>query len=105
MHETVIANQLIEEARRHGDVKAVTIEVGMVAHLTAEELERTMAALVDWELHITDVPARVSCVCGFTGEPQILGRGHDMCLYVCPKCSGAPDIISGGDIKIVSVDV
>ena len=104
MHETVIANKIIEEAKKHGLVKAITIEVGELGHLPAYELEPTLKALVNWRLTIIEKPAKVQCSCGFIGRPKILERGHDMCLFICPKCEEVPKILEGNEIKLNEVE-
>ena len=105
MHETVIAKNLITEAEKQGKVTAVEIEVGELAHLTKEELEETMKTMVDWALDVKEIPATVQCVCGYKGRPKILERGHDVCMYVCPKCENVPGIEVGGDIVLKKVAI
>lgn len=105
MHETVIATKLIEKAKEQGKVKAITVEVGEIGHLPAHELEPTLKALVNWDIKLIEKPALVKCLCGFQGRPKILERGHDMCLFVCPKCEEVPKILEGDKIKLISVEV
>ena len=105
MHETVIAKNLINEALKQGNIKGVTIEVGEVAHLTIEELQSVMGILVDWDLNFVEKKAVGKCVCGYEGSPKILSRGHDMCLYECPKCGKVPEILEGHDIILKEVKI
>ncbi len=105
MHETVIATQLIQEARKHGNVKGITVEVGELGHLPYYELEPTLKVLVNWDIRLTEKKSVVKCNCGYKGSPEILERGHDMCLFVCPKCKEVPTIIEGDKIRLVSVEV
>lgn len=105
MHETVIAQNLINEARKQGKVKSITVEVGEVAHVTKDELLPTLSALADFEVYATEIPAKAKCACGYEGAPKILERGHDMCLYICPKCANVPEIVEGGDIVLKTVEV
>jgi len=69
MHETIIANNLITEAKKQGNVKSVVIEVGEVAHLSKAELEPTLRSLVDWDMEINEIPAQCECGCGYNGVP------------------------------------
>src|SRR3989344_413911 len=103
MHETIIARKLIEEAEKQGKVKSMTVEVGELGHLPAHELEPTLKAMVNWKVNIIEKKAKVQCSCGFIGRPKILERGHDMCLFVCPKCDQVPKIIEGNEIRLKEV--
>jgi len=105
MHETVIAQKIIDDASRHGKVKAIKVGVGEVAHITLEELEPTLKQMVDWTVELEGIPAVIHCQCGFEGHPKILERGHDFCVFECPECGGTPEIKSGGDIVLQSVEI
>lgn len=105
MHDTVIAHQLIGEANRHGTVNRITVEVGELATLTADELRATLSKLVTWTLEITERPSAVTCSCGYRGRARILERGHDVCLFACPDCKGTPHVDEGADIRLVEVEV
>lgn len=105
MHETVIAHRFIEEAKRHGKVLSITIEVGEVAHITKDELEPVLKTLVNWNVTIIEIPAMAECSCGYKGPPKILERGHDFCLYECPQCSAVPTITKGKDMILKSVEI
>jgi len=39
MHETIIAKQIIDEAKKHGKVRSIVVEVGDLAHLLKVEVE------------------------------------------------------------------
>lgn len=105
MHETIITNDIIKQAELHGDVQSIVVEVGEVAHITKDELEPILSSLVDWDVTLKEIPAKCTCVCGYSGAPNILERGHDLCVYVCPKCESAPTITEGGDIVLKNVVV
>jgi Zn finger protein HypA/HybF involved in hydrogenase expression len=106
MHETIVAKQIIEEAKRHGEVESITIEVGDIAHLPAKEMEKTMKGLVDWEVKIEQKKAIIQCECGFKGEPIILEKGHDSTIWKCPVCDRVmPHVIEGNDIILKDVTV
>ncbi|MFH1173716.1 MAG: hydrogenase/urease maturation nickel metallochaperone HypA [archaeon] len=105
MHETVIAMNIIEEAKKHGKVKELHLEIGELAHVPAHELMACLERLVDWELHHREKKARVKCTCGFHGHPTILERGHDSFMIECPSCKGMPELIEGTEIVIKKVVV
>ena len=105
MHETIIANNLINEARKHGKVKEVTIEIGDLANMPAEELEETLKKMADFKVNIIKKKAKVECKCGYTGQPNIIEKGHDFNLFVCPKCEDIPAIVEGDKIILKEVKV
>ena len=105
MHETVIANRIIEDAKQYGKVRAIEIELGEVGPIEKHHLEPTLRSLVDWEITITESKAEARCNCGYEGPPHILERGHDFCLYDCPECGEVPEIVHGGDVVIKNVVV
>ncbi|MFH1440104.1 MAG: hydrogenase/urease maturation nickel metallochaperone HypA [Candidatus Woesearchaeota archaeon] len=111
-------------------IKSVKFEVGDLAHLSAEELEQTLKGMVKFDIIVEKKKAIVRCGCGhnnnnnnnnseygneyidsnrkgcgYIGEPKILERGHHNLIYVCPKCERIPEIVEGGDIKIVEVEI
>ena len=105
MHETFFVNQIIEEARKKGKVRSITIEVGDLAHLPAEDLEKALKDRVNWHINIKRKKAEVLCDCGYKGEPNILEHKHDLTLFSCPKCDYIPKIIEGEDIILREVRV
>ncbi|MBU0461414.1 MAG: hydrogenase maturation nickel metallochaperone HypA [Nanoarchaeota archaeon] len=105
MHETIIANDIINAAKKHGKVLKIVVEVGDLAHLPAEEMEATLKKMVKWEVEIKRKKAVVKCNCGFKGEPNIIEHHHDFTLFECPNCKSVPAIIDGQDIVLKSVDV
>ena len=105
MHETVIAKRIIEDAERQGEVKKLVLEVGELAHISKDELEPTLRDMVAWELDLSEEKAECQCDCGYEGVPKVLERGHDVCLYECPRCGNVPELTKGADIRIVSVEV
>ena len=105
MHETIVANDIINKAKEQGNVKAITVEVGDLAHLPANELKQTLTAMVNWKIDIIEKKAKIKCSCGYKGEPKILEKGHDSTVFVCPKCNSVPDILDGKDIILKEVIV
>ncbi len=105
MHETIISDNIIKEAQKHGNVEQISLEVGELAHIPMDELLECLKGLVDWKIDATEKPSKVKCICGFEGHPTILERGHDSFLIECPKCKSVPQVIDGTDIKLLSVQV
>ena len=105
MHETVFASRIIDEAKKHGNVKEIFLEIGELAHVPPDDLLECLKRLVSWEIVSRIIPAKVKCSCGFVGKPDILERGHDSFFIECPKCREVPELVDGKDIKIVKVVV
>lgn len=105
MHETAITKKIIDEAGKHGKVKSIFIEVGELAEIKAEDLEHHLSSVVDWNIEVKEKKARAECGCGFKGNPKILERGHDFCIFECPDCGNVPKVIEGDKIKILEVNV
>ena len=106
MHETIIAQNIIKEAERHGEVKELYLEIGELAHVPANELLECLRTLVKWKINSKEIKAKVKCSCGLNGHPTILERGHDSFLIECPKCKNPmPEILEGKDIKIIKIVV
>ncbi len=103
MHDTIIARDIINQAKKHGKVKKIVVEVGDIAAVKAEELEELLKKLVDWDIEIVKKEAIVKCVCGYEGEPKIIERGHDFVMYVCPKCNLVPEDVTGDKIILKKV--
>ena len=106
MHDTIISRDIIETAQKKGKVKAITVEVGDLGHLPAEELEETLKRMVpNWKIKITKKKAKAKCSCGYTGEPTIIEHNHGHSVYYCPKCKNIPEITQGHDIILKSVEI
>jgi len=106
MHETIIAKQIIDEAKKRGKVKSIKVEVGEMGHLPANEFYATITTMVDWKVNMIVKNGKVKCSCGYVGRPNILERGHDVCVFECPKCGDVPKkILEGQDIKLLEVEV
>lgn len=103
MHEAFIINKIIEEAEKFGKVKKIKIELGELANITKEDLEEHLKEVVDWDIKINIKKSKIECNCGYKGKPNILERGHDFCLFNCPKCKGKVKVLKGGEIKIKEV--
>ncbi|HLC98977.1 MAG TPA: hydrogenase/urease maturation nickel metallochaperone HypA [Candidatus Nanoarchaeia archaeon] len=108
MHETIIASKVLEDLRKGvkgRKIKSARFEVGELAHITADELEETLKEMADFEFTVEEKKAKVKCRCGYIGVPEILDRDHDSIIFTCSKCGEIPEIVEGGDIKIVEVEV
>lgn len=104
MHEQIIAKQIIEEANKYGDVKEVTISVGDLAHVPADDVRNIMVSMTDWGIKIINEKAVVNCDCGHSGEPNIVEKGHDSNVYKCRSCGRMmPEIVSGNEISLVDL--
>jgi Zn finger protein HypA/HybF involved in hydrogenase expression len=106
MHDTLITKDIIEAAQKKGRVKGVTIEVGDLGHVPAEELKETLNRMVpEWHIEIIEKKAKVKCSCGYEGEPKILEHTHGHSVYFCPKCRQVPEVTEGKDIVLKEVEV
>ncbi|MCA9496976.1 MAG: hydrogenase maturation nickel metallochaperone HypA [Nanoarchaeota archaeon] len=106
MHEQTIAAKIIEDAKSYGNVKSLTIEVGDLAHLPAQEMKEVMEKLTDWKINIIKKNAIIACKCGYTGEPKIIQQLHDNNIYECPECNESlPQILEGQHIILKEVEV
>ncbi|MDP1729451.1 MAG: hydrogenase/urease maturation nickel metallochaperone HypA [archaeon] len=104
MHETFIIEKIINEANKLGKVKEIELELGELCNITKEDLEEHLIEMTNWKVKINLKKSLVKCKCGYEGSPKILERGHDFCLFCCPKCNKKPEILKGGKIKIIEVN-
>jgi len=107
MHEQGIAQSIINEAKKHGKVKKITVECGDLGHLPANEMKEVLEKMTDWEIEIIKKKAVVKCEkCGYKGEPKILQQLHDQNIFECPKCEMMfPQILEGENIILKSVEI
>ncbi len=107
MHEQTIAKIIIQEANKHGKVKAIVVEVGDLGHLPAHEMEEVLKTLTDWDVKVLRKKATVKCEqCGYEGQPEIIEKGHDHNVFRCPDCKAMlPVIVDGADIILKEVEV
>tara|TARA_Y100000310_G_scaffold343478_1_gene451307 strand:+ start:1839 stop:2153 length:315 start_codon:yes stop_codon:yes gene_type:complete len=104
MHETVIANKIIEQAKQAGATNAIQVEVGELAELTPEEIETTLKQLTNWNIQVNYQKSEVKCSCNYQGPAKVIDRGHGYCYFKCPQCNQNPEVIKGGEIKITGVE-
>jgi len=105
VHETVIANKIIEDAKKYGLVRKIYLEIGELAPVPPNELIECLNKLVEWKINSKIIKAKAKCKCGFSGHPKILERGHDSFFIECPKCKKMPTLLDGTEIKILKVVV
>ncbi len=105
MHETIIAGQLISDAEKHGKVKSIVVNVGELAGIHGDDLERALKGMTKWHITVTEGTARVKCKCGYVGRPNITERAHDFVLFDCPKCRKIPKVVSGDEVVLKEVTV
>lgn len=104
-HEHVYVDAICAEARKHGSVQAITVEVGELAPIPSEELERALS-FTGWRLEMVTREGLVSCTCGYRGRPVITEKGHDYTIFHCPSCQQPfPAIIDGKDVILKDVTV
>jgi len=105
MHDLVIAEEIVREARKYGEISSITVEVGDLANILPEQLENTLEKLTGWKIKILKKKARVRCSCSFEGNPKITARSHDVVFFECPKCHKIPNILEGNEIIIKEVNL
>jgi Zn finger protein HypA/HybF involved in hydrogenase expression len=105
MHETVIADNIIKEAKKYGDIKEIFLEIGELASVPMNDLLPCIKTIVPWKVHAEETKAACTCACGYSGHPSILERGHDAFIIECPECKEVPLLTRGTDIIITKVIV
>jgi Zn finger protein HypA/HybF involved in hydrogenase expression len=106
MHETIIARNILEQARKKAKGKkiiSITLEVGELAHLPVKELNQAVSQMADFKVYARKASASVKCRCGYKGRPRIIAHEHDFALFECPKCKAVPKIITGSDIILKKI--
>ena len=131
MHEMMIAEKVVREARRAGATKFLRVEVGELSEITASELEEGLrnvlgVQIVDgieghsvtqmgveelsfdsWEFKVDFVESVIECKCGYRGRAGIVDRGHGYCVWDCPSCHRAGkevEVLEGGAIRVTEVE-
>ena len=109
MHETIIARKIISEAEKKAGkgrkISSIILEVGELGPIHDHELQEILATLTKWEVKIKSVKAIAKCSCGYKGRPKIIERGHEFCVYLCPKCKKVPKLTAGDKIIIKGISV
>jgi Zn finger protein HypA/HybF involved in hydrogenase expression len=105
MHDTVIANSILRDLEKYGDVKEATLEVGELFGIEPEHLYEHLKEVSEIKFNISQSESRVKCSCGYAGRAKIVERMHDFVLYECPKCGSNVDVLVGDNIIIKEVKV
>ncbi len=110
MHEIVIANKIADEihkkvGEKFNEIKLVRIGLGELAGITANELCDVLGDLYGWDVKIEMRKAKIKCKCGYTGEPKINAREHDIVFFECPSCHSLPEVLEGNSVVVKSVMV
>ena len=109
MHETVIVNKLLEDAKvlaKGKKIKSIHIMVGELAHIPAEEIKPFLKDMLPFEFTVEETESMVECECGYKGRPNIVEKGHDITIYLCPRCKAIPaKVLAGDQIVIKSIEV
>ena len=110
MHEFSIASGIVDvvketvESRPVKRLISVTVEVGQLAMVNPEQLKFSFEVITEGgpfegaEMKVETVPAVATCKCGFEGA---LGDED----YVCPKCGGIYELLSGRDVCVKNLEV
>jgi len=105
MHEAIISEQIINDAKEHGEVNYIHVEVGDLAPITPDDLRNSVQNNAGWKVDVTSKKGKVKCKCGYEGERRITAREHDLVLFECPKCKEVPRVVEGEDIVLKEVKV
>lgn len=102
MHEMSIAMKILDDAKKLGSPKSITVTLGDVSGLTKEELVAAIATVSKVKVKVEMEEGRVKCLsCDYTGPPEIIHREHGSVLMCCPECQGRRlKILAGGEIKL-----
>lgn len=69
-----------------------------------EELKELHEGCREWKFEVVFVKSKVKCPCGYEGQAGIVDRGHGYCIFNCPECGKKPDVLEGGEIKIIQIE-
>jgi Zn finger protein HypA/HybF involved in hydrogenase expression len=106
MHDAVMAVQItaaVKKSAKGKPVKSVTLLLGEYSGFENHDIKGALEAVSGWKVRVEIEKASAKCSCGFTGRPKLLERGHDFCLYECPKCGKVPKLVEGGEIAVKEV--
>lgn len=103
MHEIVFAKKVLKEAKEQGATHEIEVEVGELCEIEAHELKDALTDLTGWNIIANEKESKIKCKCGYIGRARIVDKGHGYCYFNCPRCSSHPQVLEGGEIKIVGV--
>ena len=101
----IIIDDIIEEAKKYGNVVSIKLEVGEIAPLLVEEIELLIREKTNWKVETEIKTSAVKCTCGYNGPAQIIKKGSDYTLFSCPRCNSLPRVIDGENIDLKEVRV
>jgi len=106
MHDLFAVQHIIEEAKKHGNVKEISIVMGELCDLHDHDVSGRIKELTDWKVNFSIRPALIKCnECKYQGAPKIIEKTHDQILYSCPKCNAKPKVIDGEDLILSEVKI
>ena len=106
MHDLFAVQHIIEEAKKHGKVKEVTIEMGELCDLHDHDIKKKIEDLTGWKVNFSQTKSKVKChECGYEGEPKIVEKTHEQVIYTCPECDHKPKVLEGEELILVEVKV
>ena len=103
MHDKILAAKIVDEARKHGDVEEITVEVGQLSGLTAEEIQKALESIVSWRVQTKSREAIVKCSCGYEGPAKVMLDENSDVSVSCPECKGVPKVIAGDRVVLKDV--
>ncbi len=108
MHEISICQRILEESKKAGAKKSISIEVGELAVLSGNEIISTIKDLdPKMRVEIKEIKNKILCPkCNSENQANILEKGHGYSIYECSSCQNKKDlkILQGGEIRIVEVE-
>jgi|SRR3989338_6012163 len=105
MHDLFAVQRIIEEAKKHGEIKEISIEMGELCDLHDHDIKGRIEELTGWIVNFTIKPSNIKCGCGYKGEPKIIEKNHENVLYTCPRCENKPKVIEGDELILTEVKI
>ncbi len=102
MHDTATINRIIDAAKEYNP-KMIRIELGELATLTSHELKESIEQATSWSVEIKEKESLIQCSCGYKGKAEIVDRGHGYCIFACPCGNKKPEVLEGGEVKLIGV--
>ena len=103
MHDAVIAQSILKDLGKQGEVLKAHLLVGELYGIEPAHLLEHLKEVSDIDFTVEQVPSRVKCSCGYQGRAKIVQRFHDFVLFECPACESTPDVLEGDKIVIGEV--
>ncbi|MBS3147144.1 hydrogenase maturation nickel metallochaperone HypA [Candidatus Woesearchaeota archaeon] len=103
MHDLKIIDKILKEASKKGNINILKLEVGELSDVSPLELKEHLEEHVTYKIDVNLKKSKVKCKCSYIGPAEILLKDHGICLFRCPNCKNKPEVIEGGEIKIIGV--